>query len=145
MTTTPGAPEHCNKQITGQCTSFCSMDNVQFYTLSPAQGKDPVYAIVVITAVNGPEDNKTYMMDKVCKVEDKSKIPHILYHLKKLSWSLRSHQGNDLSPNAKTRRFSIDSPVTPYSAKKTRRLSECPTDSSMQNPDEAMQSPASPA
>ena len=89
------APEHADKKAAGEFASFCTMDNVQYYSLSPTCGKEPVYAIVLIS--NAIENNaKTmYMIDKVAKVADKSMRSQVVQHFKKLSWPLGEREGNN--------------------------------------------------
>ena len=68
------APEHANENIDEEVASFCTMDNVQYYTLSPTRGKEPVYAMVMISAVYRGKNN-LYMIRKVTKVEHNSALP----------------------------------------------------------------------
>ena len=124
------APEHANEKIDGEVASFCTMDNVQYYTLSPTKGKEPVYAMVMISAVYQGK-KKLYMIDKVAKVEHNSALPELIRHFKKLSWSF---VGNESSPTKRSRVFSPASETTPYSAKKSRRLGGCPTNESLPDP-----------
>ena len=56
------------------------MDNVQYYTLSPTCGKEPVYAIVVISNVVEHGDKTMYMIDKVAKIEDQTKRLEVIQH-----------------------------------------------------------------
>ena len=86
-----GAPEHAGNKVEGQVASFCTMDNVQYYTLSSARGKEPVYAIVIISNVSKHDGTLMYMIDKVAKVEDAGAISGVINHLKKLSrlWKMR--------------------------------------------------------
>ena len=50
-----GAPEHASNRIDGQVASFCTMNNVQYYSLSSTRGKEPVYTMVVISNVSNHE------------------------------------------------------------------------------------------
>ena len=132
MPTQAGAPEHTDNQIDGAVASFCTMDNVQYYTLSPTRGKEPVYALIIISSVSKPGGKLMYMLDKVAKVEDKSTLPDLIHHLKKLSWISTGMQ--DGSASTKSRTFSPSSDHTPYKVKKARTLSAQPTDVSLPEP-----------
>ena len=129
-----GAPDHADRMAVGEFASFCTMDNVQYYSLSPTRGKEPIYAIVMISSVSMNKDQRMYMIDKVAKVEDKTSLPLIIQHLKKLSWILK---GNKSAPSERSGTFSPSS--TPYKVKKARQLSECPTDGSLPEPPQADQ------
>ena len=41
-----GAAEHASNTVDGQVASVCTMNNVQYYSLSSTRGKEPVYAMV---------------------------------------------------------------------------------------------------
>ena len=124
------APEHADKKAAGEFASFCTMNNVQYYSLSPTCGREPVYAIVVISNVVEHGDKTTiYMIDKVAKVEDKSMRVEIIKHFKKLSWPLGESEGHD--SKRKSHLFSPTSTETPYTVRKTRRLSLSPSDASI--------------
>ena len=124
------APEHADKKAAGEFASFCTMNNVQYYSLSPTCGREPVYAIVVISNVVEHGDKTTiYMIDKVAKVEDKNMRVEIIKHFKKLSWPLGESEGHD--SRRKSRTFSPISTETPYTVRKARRLSFSPSDASI--------------
>ena len=80
-----GAPEHASNTIDGQVASFCTMNNVQYYSLSSTRGKEPVYAMVVISNVSNHEGNLLYMADKVAKIDDQAQVSNLLTHFKKLT------------------------------------------------------------
>ena len=105
------------------------MDNVQYYSLSPTCGKEPAYAIVVISNAVEHGDKTMYMIDKVAKVEDKNTRVEMIKHFKKLSWPLGESEGHD--SNRKSRIFSPTSTETPYTVRKARRLSLSPSDASI--------------
>ena len=46
----PLAPEYADRKVVGEIASFCTMDNVQYYSLSPSSGKEPVCALAIIPA-----------------------------------------------------------------------------------------------
>ena len=43
-------PMHTDKQLKGEITSYCTMSNVQCYTLSSRKAKKPIYAMVVVAS-----------------------------------------------------------------------------------------------
>ena len=125
------APEYADKKIVGEIASFCTMDNVQFYTLSPISSKEPVYALAIISSVILHAEKMTYMVDKIAKVNEQAKLPDIIRHLKKLSWVFRDSEDTSTS---RLRTFAPSAASTPYTSKKARRLSEQPTDTSLPDP-----------
>ena len=126
-----GAPEYASNIIDGQVASFCTMNNVQFYTLMPMRGKEPVYALVVISSVSTQDGKSLYMLDKVSKIEDKTQVPNIITHCKKLSRWLQNEEDGENPRLGTSRTFSVSSELTPYTVKKTRRLSEQPSGASL--------------
>ena len=123
------APEHADKKAAGEFASFCTMDNVQYYSLSPTCGREPVYAIVVISNAVEHGDKTMYMIDKVAKIDDKNMRLEVIKHFKKLSWPLGWNEGSEAK--GKSRTFSPTSTETPYTVRKARRLSLSPSDASM--------------
>ena len=98
------------------------MNNVQCYTLSLTQGKEPVYAVVVLTSAHDSGNGLTIMVDKVHCL-DKDQVPAVRSVFQKLSFSLRyCDDGQAVSMS------SLEGENTPYNAKKARRLSASPTD-----------------
>ena len=79
------APQYADEKLHAQLASFCTMDNVQYYALSSAKGKDPVYALVVISSVTKSSADLTFMVDKVRIIPDKSQIPTYIPLLSKLA------------------------------------------------------------
>ena len=61
------------------------MHNVQYYTLSSTRGKEPVYAMVVISNASNHEGKLLYMADKVAKIDDQAQVSNLITHFKKLS------------------------------------------------------------
>ena len=108
------------------------MDNVQYYSLSHTCGKEPVYAIVLISNAVENGAKTTYMIDKVAKVEDKSMRSQVVQHFKKLSWPLG--ESEEKHSGRRSRTFSPSSNGTPYTMRKARCLSMSPTDASLPSP-----------
>jgi len=129
-----GAPEHASKMIDGQIASFCTMNNVQYYTLSPLpRSKEPVYAIVVISNVSTHNGKLLYMIDKVEKIDDKGELANVINYFKKLSYWLKNEEADENEHVSKSRTFSVSSMCTPYTTRKSRRLSEHPTGDSLRS------------
>ena len=55
-------------------------------------GKEPVYAIVVISNAFENAGAVMYMIDKVAEVEDKEARAIVIQHMKKLSWPLGNNE-----------------------------------------------------
>ena len=129
------APEHASRIIDGQVASYCTMDNVQYYTLSSTRAKEPVYAIVVISSVSKHDGKIMYMIDKVAKVEEKGTLSDVINHCKKLSYWLKTEDDGQIGNPSRSRTFSVSSMCTPYTVKKSRRLSEQPSGASLKSND----------
>ena len=128
-----GAPEHASNTIDGQVASFCTMDNVQYYSLSATRGKEPVYAMVVISNASNHEGKLLYMADKVAKVDDRTQVSNLIAHFKKLSKLLKNEAAGENATPGRSRTFSVASRHTPYTVKKSRRLSEQPSGASLRS------------
>lgn len=126
-----GAPEHADKKIIGELASYCTNDNVQDYTLTSRRPKEPVYAVVIISSVQEVSGVITYMVDKVnTHMIDSSTISSVRSLFRKLARIAQVSESReklnktpDWLPNQ-----------TPYTAKKTRRLSASPTDDQLPSP-----------
>ena len=131
-TTEDGAPEHADKKIQGDLASYCTMENVQDYTLTGRKPKEPVYALIVISSVHeGKGDNPrhTYMVDKV-SIQQSENIPMICNLLMKL----RAVAVDSECKGKANSKPDWRNEQTPCSAKKARRLSDNPTDEDYQTP-----------
>jgi hypothetical protein len=99
------------------------MDNVQYYTLSPRKGKEPVYAVVVLASAHDSGNGLTIMVDKVHCL-DKDQVPAVRSVFQKLSLlSLRYCDDGQVASMA-----SWECEHTAYNAKKGERLAASPTD-----------------
>jgi hypothetical protein len=127
-----GAPEHADKKVLGNIASYCTMENVQDYTLTGRKPGEAVYALIVISSVHedsGDSARLTYMVDKV-EVKNGEDIPTIRALLRKLT-QIFTTEACKQNPNS-TPDWSKEQ--TPYKAKKTRRLSYSPTDADLPSP-----------
>ena len=128
-----GAPEHADKKVLGEIASYCTVNNVQDYTLTGRSTKQAVYALIVISSVHtasGDAGRLTYMVDKVGDKLETNDVPKIRALLRKMTHSLTTpecQQKLNSTPDWKTDR-------TPYNAKKARRLSYTPTDAELPSP-----------
>ena len=127
------APAHASNIIDGQIASLCTMNNVQYYSLSSTHGKEPVYAMVVISNASKHEGKLLYMVDKVAKIDDKARVQAMITHFKKLSRWLKHEGDNETTSVSRSRAFSVSSIQTPYTVKKARRLSEQPSGASLRS------------
>ena len=109
------------------------MNNVQYYSLSSTRGKEPVYAMVVISNVSNHEGNLLYMADKVAKIDDQAQVSNLITHFKKLSKWLKNEGAGENATSGRSRTFSVSSTQTPYTVKKSRRLSEQPSGASLRS------------
>ena len=90
-----GAPEHADKKVLGEIASYCTMDNVQDYTLTARNPKQPVYAMIIISNVHEASDDPThltYMVDKVGDKLDEADIPKVRALLRKLAQTSNKSQ-----------------------------------------------------
>ncbi len=121
-----GAPEHCDSKINGEVASYCTMENVQDYTLTARKASEPVYALVVVSGVHGG----TRIIEKVQPV-NAADIPALCALLRRLG---RFATTAASSPGPYQNPVQWDAERTPAHAKKTRRLGEHPTASPMRSP-----------
>ena len=126
-----GAPEHADKKVSGELASYCTMSNVQDYTLISRNSKEPVYALIIISNVHpndSSNENLTYMVDKVSILRNSDDVPSIRVLLRKLA------QTQTPTKAAPTRQSPDWQNQTPYSAKKARRRCDTPTDATLPSP-----------
>ena len=131
--TEDGAPEHANKKVAGELASYCTMSNVQDFTLTTRKPKEPVYALIIISNVHfndSSNENLTYMVDKVGIVQSSDDVPMIRSLLRKLAQT--TPLSSKLSRTTQEAGFRDDQ--TPYVAKKARHLCNTPTDVSLPSP-----------
>ena len=123
----PSAPEHADAKLVAECISYCTMQNVQCFTMSSRTGKEPYYALIVVSSAHITESSGlvTFMVDKVQPITA-ANVPAYRKALLKLS-TLSVNAGT--ADGSETKR-SFD-PCTPLEAKKARRLCESPTDASL--------------
>jgi len=121
-----GAPEHADIKIVGEVASYCTMENVQDYTLTARRPTEPMYALIIISSVRkapGNDNGHIYMVDKVTPVS-LADVPTILQILKRLSMFAKEASQSTASHRSPAK---WDEGRSPASAKKTRRLGQHPT------------------
>ena len=122
-----GAPEHADKRVPGEIASYCTMNNVQNYTLTSRRSKEAVYALILISSVHESQQGRTYLVDKVQIIDKPDHMPLLRGLLKKLAEiSCASECSGKLNAAPDWR-----DDVTPYAVKKARRLSCTPTDADL--------------
>ena len=112
------AAESADEVCAGSLTSVCTLKNLTDFLLSPPKPGHPQYALVLISSMT--EKGPTYTVDKVQPlngdvVADFRTMMRKLYHI---SRSLK-FEGTPKRP--------VQWPSTPYTGRKTRRLSASPT------------------
>jgi len=121
-----GAPEHADVKVVGEVASYCTMENVQDYTLTARRPTEPMYALIIISNVRkapGDDNGHIFMVDKVAPVS-LADVPTILQILKRLSMFAKQASQTATSHRSPTK---WDEGRSPASAKKTRRLGQHPT------------------
>ena len=121
-----GAPEHADTELNAQFISYCTMSNVQNYTLTSRKAHQPTYAMVVLGSSHVTEGVTTFMMNKVQPLAsaDVAATQKLFGKLSLLA--KKAGIAMDTSPTSR------DDTWTPFHAKKARRLTCTPTDDSME-------------
>ena len=126
------APEHADTKILGEVASYCTMENVQDYTLTGRRASEPVYALLLISSVRAAAEGGgayNYMVDKVHPLT-KAEVGEVRPLLRRLARFAKTSSGT----------AGIQSPPqwtpgrTPWTARKTRRLGYNPTASPLASP-----------
>ena len=121
------APPHTDIELKARFVSYCTMSNVQYFTLSSRKSQQPVYAMVVVGSAHLADNVTTFMINKV-QIVDPADVQSICKVFGKLSMLSKS-RCHDATPRSSTPTWSDTH--TPFRAKKTRRLTATPTDASM--------------
>ena len=96
MTKEDGAPEHADKKILRELASYCTNDNVQDFTLTERNPKEPVYALIIISSVQNTSGINTYMVDKgSTHMITKDNVPTTCSLLRKLARISIASQSQD--------------------------------------------------
>ena len=121
-------PPYAGAMLNGtQLVAYCTMSNVQYYTLASRKPKEPVYAMVVLNSSYNINNEIRFMASKVqqLKVEELVAARHLCRKLWMLS---RRFGGEDLNLSQAS---SSEAPATPFQIRKARRLTLSPTDESI--------------
>ena len=121
-----GAPEHADIKIVGEVASYCTMENVQDYTLTARRPTEPMYALIIISSVRkapGVDNGHIYMVDKVAAVS-LADVLTILQILKRLSMFAKQASQTTATHRSPAK---WDDGRSPASAKKARRVGQHPT------------------
>ena len=126
---TEDGPEHTDTKIIGEAASYCTMENLQDYTLSARQPNEPMYALIVISSIrDAPRDDNAhiYIVEKVAPVKP-ADIATLRPFLKRLSmFAKTASQSAALDTSA----VKWEEGRSPGSAKNSRRLGYHPTTAS---------------
>ena len=125
---TQGVPAHSDQELDAKYVSYCSSNNVQFYTLSASKPRESIYALVVLGSSHVAQGVVHFMMNKVYRFAA-SDMEAIKKHCRKL-WSL-CRKAAVLQSTPASQKRDASSPNTPFQAKRTRRLCLTPTDASI--------------
>ena len=120
-------PPHTDIELNAQFISYCTMNNVQYFTLSSRKPQQPVYAMVVVGSAHVTNKVTTFMINKV-QIIAAADVDLVCKLFGKLS-TLSKQISNDTTPRSSTSAWSDT--LTPFRAKKARRLTGTPTDASM--------------
>ena len=125
-----GAPEHADAVLNAQFISYCTMSNVQYYTLSSRKGQLPTYAMVLLGSSHVTGGITTFMINKVQTLAstDVGAIQKLFGKLSLLG--KKAAIAMDMSAKSPSASWSDDG--TPFKAKKARRLALSPSDASFQ-------------
>ena len=63
-----GAPEHTDEPLQAHFGSFCTMDDVQYHSMSEKKPKTPFYSLAAVVSGHDAGGHRTYMVDKVQEV-----------------------------------------------------------------------------
>ena len=121
-----GAPEHADVKIVGEIASYCTMENVQDFTLTTRRPTEPMYALIVISSVRKATEDDSghiYMVDKVAPVQ-LADVPAILQVLKRLGMFAKQASQTTVTHRSPAK---WEEGRSPASAKKARRLGQHPT------------------
>ena len=89
--------------------------------------------MAVISNASNHEGNLLYIIGKVAKINDQAQVSNLITHFKKLSKWLKNEGAGEYAPLGRSRTFSVSSGQTPYTVKKSRRLSEQPSGASLRS------------
>jgi len=131
-TRTDSAPEHAGRTAVSDCAPFCTMDNVQYDSMFPMCGEEPVYAMLVISNFSENDAAVMHMLDTAAEVGDKKARAQVVQHLKKLSCPLGD--GEDEPSRTSSRACLPSAPTTHSTVRNTRHLSLHPTGGSLPSP-----------
>ena len=129
MATAPGAPEHTDEIVEGELASYCTMSNVQSYTLSSREAKKPVYGMVVVANASGDSSGIIYGVGKV-RILEKEHLPIVKGAMDNLYRLFLAAGPAKAAPDA----LGWDGESTPFRVKKARRLGLSPTDVELASP-----------
>ena len=117
----PGDVMNDKNKLQAKFVAYCTSRNVQNFTLSSRTGNKPVYAMALVASAHTSDGETTFMMDKV-QIINEADLAEVCTVLRKL------HMLSDPSVGEKRE---CPSDATPLSARKSRKLTESPTDVSL--------------
>ena len=120
-----GAPEHTDSMLDARFVSYCTMSNVQHFTLSSRKAKQPTYAMVILGSSHVSEGITNFMMNKVQLLTSDDIVAAQKLFTKLSLVSDMSGNAIAASPASHKREWTLD--VSPFRAKRAKRLTSWPS------------------
>ena len=125
-----GAPEHADSELQAHFISYCTMSNVQHFTLSSRKAKQPTYAMVVLGSSHVADGTIKFMLNEV-QMLTSDDVASTRKLFRKLSF-LSDRSGNAMDAASPSQKREWTDTISPFRAKRARKLADCPTDASME-------------
>ena len=119
-----GAPEHADSELNALYISYCTMSNVQYFTLASHKAKQPTYAMVVLGSSHVPNGITNFMVNKV-QLLTSDDIADTRKLFSKLSF-LSDRVGNAMGASSAMQKREWTETLSPFRAKRTKKLSNVP-------------------
>ena len=122
-------PAHASAELENtQLIAYCTMSNMQFFTLASRRPREAVYAMVVLSSSHNLSSGETkFMVSKVQQLKPEELVS--ARHLFRKLWTLSRRFGGEQWNAFQV--LSPDAPATPFQVRKARKLGHTPTDESM--------------
>ena len=124
-----GAPEHADVELNARFVSYCTMSNVQYFTLASRKAKQPTYAMVVLGSSHVSDGITNFMMNKV-QLLTSDDIEDTRNLFSKLS-VLSERVGTAMDSPAASQKREWTETNSPFRAKRAKKLTFAPTDDAM--------------
>ena len=125
-----GAPEHADSEVNARFISYCTMNNVQYFTLSSRKANQATYAVVLLGSSHISEGITNFMMNKAQLVESDD-MPNTRKLFETLSFLCKT-AGNNMDASSASQEREWNESISPFRAKRARSLGREPTDDPME-------------